>query len=54
MIDNATFEKPEQASSGIPFVLVNGVPVVRDGKPVDGVMPGIGIKREGRHGVGKR
>jgi N-acyl-D-aspartate/D-glutamate deacylase len=42
--DNATFEKPEQASSGIPFVLVNGVPVVRDGIAVEGAAPGIGIK----------
>ncbi|MEP7348045.1 MAG: amidohydrolase family protein, partial [Gemmatimonadaceae bacterium] len=35
VIDNATFEKPEQPSSGIPFVLVNGVLVVRDGKAVE-------------------
>ena len=47
VIDNATFEKPEQASGGIPFVLVNGVPVVRDGKAVEDTMPGVGIKREG-------
>ena len=48
VIDNATFDKPEQASSGIPFVLVNGVPVVRNGKAVEDAMPGLGIKREGR------
>jgi len=48
VIDNATFERPEQPSSGIPFVLVNGTPVVRDGKAVESAMPGIGIKREGR------
>ncbi|MFN8581562.1 MAG: amidohydrolase family protein [Gemmatimonadaceae bacterium] len=45
VMDRATFEQPEQASTGIPFVLVNGVPVVRNGKVVDGVAPGIGITR---------
>lgn len=48
VIDNATFEKPEQPSSGISFVLVNGVPVVRDGKSIESTMPGLGIKREAR------
>ena len=46
--DNATFEKPEQASSGIPFVLVNGAPVVRNGKALEDAMPGLGIKRQAR------
>ncbi|MFN8572233.1 MAG: amidohydrolase family protein [Gemmatimonadaceae bacterium] len=50
VIDRATFEKPEQASTGIPFVLVNGVPVVRDGRVVDDVAPGIGIVREAPRG----
>jgi hypothetical protein len=44
IIDKATFEKPNQYSEGIPFVLVNGVPVVRDGNIVEGVKPGAGIK----------
>ncbi len=44
VIDKATFEKPNQYSEGIPFVLVNGVVVVRDGKVVEGVKPGQGIK----------
>jgi dihydroorotase len=44
VIDKATFEKPDQYSEGIPFVLVNGVFVVRDGKVVEGVKPGVGIK----------
>jgi N-acyl-D-aspartate/D-glutamate deacylase len=44
VIDKATFEKPNQYSEGIPFVLVNGVLVVRDGKIVEGVKPGSGIK----------
>ncbi len=48
VIDNATFEKPEQASSGILFVLVNGVPVVRDGRALETAMPGLGIKGSGR------
>src|SRR5579862_6844880 len=42
--DKATFDKPDQYSEGIPFVLVNGVFVVRDGKVVDGVKQGAGIK----------
>jgi dihydroorotase len=44
VIDKATFEKPNQYSEGIPFVLVNGVMVVRDGKVVESVKPGLGIK----------
>jgi N-acyl-D-aspartate/D-glutamate deacylase len=40
VIDKATFDDPLQYSDGIPFVLVNGVPVVKDGKLVDGVFPG--------------
>jgi N-acyl-D-aspartate/D-glutamate deacylase len=39
VIDKATYEKPLQHSEGIQFVLVNGVPVVKDGKLV-GVFPG--------------
>jgi N-acyl-D-aspartate/D-glutamate deacylase len=40
VIDKATYEKPLQHSEGIPFVLVNGVPVVKDGQLIDGVFPG--------------
>ena len=40
VIDKATYEKPLQYSEGIQFVLVNGVPVVKDGRLVDGVFPG--------------
>ena len=40
VIDKATFEDPLQYSEGIPFVLVNGVPVVKDGQLVEGVLPG--------------
>jgi dihydroorotase len=40
VIDKATYEEPLQYSEGIQFVLVNGVPVVKDGRIVDGVFPG--------------
>ena len=40
VIDKATYEKPLQYSEGIPFVLVNGVPVVKDGHVVEGMFPG--------------
>jgi N-acyl-D-aspartate/D-glutamate deacylase len=40
VIDKATYEKPEQYSEGIQFVLVNGSIVVKDGKLVQGILPG--------------
>ena len=40
ILDKATFEEPLQPSDGIQFVFVNGVAVVKDGKLVDGVLPG--------------
>lgn len=40
VIDKATYENPLQYSEGIQFVLVNGVPVLRDGQLVEGVFPG--------------
>lgn len=45
VLDRATFDNPAQASAGIPHVLVNGVFVVRDGKLVDGVLPGRPVRR---------
>lgn len=45
VIDNATYEQPMRASSGIPHVMVNGVFVVRDGKPVEGARPGRALRR---------
>lgn len=45
VIDRATFENPAQYSEGIPDVLVGGVFVVRDGKLVEDVMPGRGVRR---------
>ena len=40
IIDKATYEQPLEYSEGIRFVLVNGVPVVKDGQLLDGVFPG--------------
>jgi dihydroorotase/N-acyl-D-amino-acid deacylase len=37
--DLATFEQPNQLSEGMDFVLVNGVPVIADGK-MTGALPG--------------
>jgi N-acyl-D-aspartate/D-glutamate deacylase len=44
VIDKATYEEPLQYSEGIQFVLVNGVPVVKDGQLVEGVFPGRGAR----------
>lgn len=38
--DRATFDEPLQYSEGIQFVLVNGTPVVKEEKLVEGVFPG--------------
>lgn len=40
ILDRATFTEPAQRSAGIAHVLVGGVFVVRDFKPVEGVAPG--------------
>jgi N-acyl-D-aspartate/D-glutamate deacylase len=45
VIDQATFEQPEQFSSGISYVLVNGVLVVKEGKLVEDVKSGVAIRR---------
>ena len=37
--DRATFENPNQLSEGMQFVLVNGVPVIDNGKQTD-ALPG--------------
>jgi N-acyl-D-amino-acid deacylase len=44
--DRATFEEPVQTSVGIRHVIVNGVPVLRDGAPT-GARPGRGLRRGG-------
>ncbi len=40
VIDRATYKEPALPSAGMQHVLVHGVPVVTDGKLVDGVTPG--------------
>jgi N-acyl-D-amino-acid deacylase len=42
--DAATFENPRQQAEGIPWVLVNGVPVIADGRRTD-ELPGRAIRR---------
>ena len=45
IVDLATFAEPAQNSAGIVHVLVNGTFVVRDEELLDGVFPGVGIRR---------
>jgi dihydroorotase/N-acyl-D-amino-acid deacylase len=49
VIDNATFEKPHQLSTGIRDVFVNGVAVWRDGKLTD-ARPGRALRGPGTKG----
>jgi N-acyl-D-aspartate/D-glutamate deacylase len=44
VIDKATFENAAQYSEGVENVMVAGVFVVRDGKFVDRVLPGVGLR----------
>lgn len=46
--DAATFEEPTRPSVGIHLVVVNGIPVLRDGKPTD-ARPGRVIRRPPVH-----
>ena len=43
IIDNATFEVPQQLSTGVSYVFVNGVAVVDQGKPT-GALPGRALR----------
>jgi hypothetical protein len=45
VLDKATYEKPNQYSEGIPYVVVNGVPVVRDSQLKTGIFPGKPVRR---------
>ena len=44
--DTATFERPHQFAEGVPYVLVNGVLVVRNGEHT-GAKPGQVLRRQG-------
>ena len=44
IIDKSTFQEPAKYSEGIRFVLVNGVPVVKDGQLQSGVYPGLPVR----------
>ena len=43
--DRATFQQPAVASTGIPWVIVNGVPVVAEGQLQRNVYPGKAARR---------
>jgi len=45
VIDRATFENPAQYSDGIPYVMVNGTPVVNRGVLMEGLYPGKAVRR---------
>jgi len=49
VIDKATFENPAQNSEGIPYVMVNGTFVVHRGELVEGIAPGVGVRRSTVH-----
>jgi N-acyl-D-aspartate/D-glutamate deacylase len=44
VIDRSTYREPSLPPDGIPYVIVNGVLVVRDGKVVSGVSPGRAVR----------
>jgi dihydroorotase len=44
VLDRATFADPAQGSAGIPFVLVGGEFVVRDGELLEDAMPGTPVR----------
>jgi dihydroorotase/N-acyl-D-amino-acid deacylase len=46
ILDRATYERPHQLSEGVRYVLVNGVPVVDDGR-VTGARPGVVLRGPG-------
>jgi N-acyl-D-aspartate/D-glutamate deacylase len=44
--DNATRQHGALPSSGIPFVIVNGIPVVKNSEVQEGVYPGKPIRNQ--------
>ena len=50
LVDHATFEEPHQYATGMVHVLVNGVPVLRDGEHT-GATPGRVVRGPGWRGA---
>ncbi|MGH7557224.1 MAG: amidohydrolase family protein [Gemmatimonadota bacterium] len=48
--DRASFEDPKRLAVGIRHVIVNGVPVLRNGEPT-GALPGLGLRSGGSGGA---
>jgi N-acyl-D-aspartate/D-glutamate deacylase len=46
IVDNATFDKPHQLSTGVRDMFVNGVPVLRNGTHT-GAKPGVVVRGPG-------
>ena len=46
VIDNSTYEEPTLPPTGMDHVIVGGVRIVDDGKVVEGVAPGKGVKAQ--------
>jgi N-acyl-D-aspartate/D-glutamate deacylase len=46
VLDEATYEAPARTSRGIVHVIVAGTPVIRDGRAVDGALPGRPLRAE--------
>jgi N-acyl-D-aspartate/D-glutamate deacylase len=44
VIDKSTYEEPGKYSAGVQHVLVNGVPVVKDGRLQSGISPGRAVR----------
>jgi dihydroorotase len=44
VVDMATFEGPPKYSEGMKYVLVNGIPVVKDGQLQSGITPGRAVR----------
>ena len=47
VIDRSTYQNPTESPSGMTHVIVNGIPVVKDGNIQEGISPGKGIRSPG-------
>lgn len=47
VIDRSTYQNPTESPSGMTHVIVNGIPVVKDGNVQEGISPGKGIRSPG-------